>query len=118
MLIGRLYCELARGESEKKAAVDCQGPDCVAPRGNHLCSLDARTLPGQAGGGRGRRELGVNVAALGEQLPDFSVEKSKEVHVGISTVQVLILHQELTEQHLGFVLLPHNVELHGVWPLH
>lgn len=74
-------------------------------------SLDGRILPGQKGEGGGRR--GVKVGALGEQLPDFSVEKSKEVHVGISTMQVLILHQELTEQHLWFVLLPHNVELTG-----
>lgn len=70
-------------------------------------SRDARILPGQTGEGGGG--LGVKVAALGEQLPDFSVEKSKKVHVGISTMQVLILHQELTEQHLRLVLLPHNV---------
>lgn len=51
--------------------------------------------------------------ALSEQLPDLSVNIAKEVHVGGSTVQALILHQELTEQHLRFVLLPHNLELGG-----
>lgn len=48
---------------------------------------------------------------LGKQLPDFSVNVAKEVHVGSSAVQAFILHQELTEQHLWFVFLPHKVEL-------
>lgn len=129
VVIRRLYCELARDESEK-AAVDCQGPDCVVPHGNclhfplpmykmNLSDLNGwftwrRDSPRRDGWGRrGGGGPGVDVAALGEQLPDFSVQKSKEVHVGISTMQVLILHQELTEQHLWLVLLPHNVELTG-----
>lgn len=54
----------------------------------------------------GRGRLG-----LSEQLPDLSVDVAEEVHVGGAAVQALILHQELTEEQLGFVLLPHNVEL-------
>lgn len=50
-------------------------------------------------------------AGLGEELPDFSVNVAKEVHVGSSAVQAFILHQELTEQHLRFVFLPHDLEL-------
>lgn len=48
---------------------------------------------------------------LSEQLPDLSMNVAKEVHVGSSAVQAFILHQELTEQHLWFVLLPHDLEL-------
>lgn len=50
-------------------------------------------------------------AGLSEELPDFSVNVAKEVHVGGSAVQVFILHQELTEQHLRFVFLPHDLKL-------
>lgn len=50
---------------------------------------------------------------LSEQLPDLSVNVAKEVHVGGSAVQAFVLHQELTEQHLRFVLLPHDLELRG-----
>lgn len=50
---------------------------------------------------------------LSEQLPDLSVNVAKEVHVGGSTVQAFVLHQELTEQHLRFVFLPHDLELRG-----
>lgn len=57
------------------------------------------TIIGRGGGG------------LSEQLPDFSVDVAKEVHVGGSTVQTLVLHQELAEQHLRFVFLPHDLEL-------
>lgn len=52
-------------------------------------------------------------AGLGEQLPDLSVDVAEEVHVGGSAVQAFILHQELTEQHLRFVFLPHDLELRG-----
>lgn len=45
---------------------------------------------------------------LSEQLPDLSVNVAKEVHVGGASMQTFVLHQELTEQHLWFVLLPHN----------
>lgn len=48
---------------------------------------------------------------LGEQLPDLSVNVAEEIHVGGSTVQTLILHQKLTEQHLHFVFLPHDLQL-------
>lgn len=51
------------------------------------------------------------MGVLSEQLPDLSVDVAKEVHVGGSAVQAFVLHQELTEQHLGFVFLPHNLEL-------
>lgn len=61
-------------------------------------------------GGRGLGEA-IKGAGLGEELPDFSVNVAKEVHVGSSSVQALILHQELTEQHLRFVLLPHDLKL-------
>ncbi len=50
---------------------------------------------------------------LSEQLPDLSVNVAKEVHVGSAAVQTFILHQELTEQHLWFVPLPHDLELRG-----
>lgn len=50
-------------------------------------------------------------AGLGEELPDFSVNVAKEVHVGRSAVQALVLHQELAEGHLRFVLLPHDLKL-------
>lgn len=66
-----------------------------------------RFLSGQTGKGEGKR----GGAGLSEQLPDLSVNVAKEVHVGSSTVQAFILHQELTEQHLRFVFLPHNLEL-------
>lgn len=36
---------------------------------------------------------------------------AKEVHVGSPAVQAFVLHQELTEQHLRFVFLPHNLQL-------
>lgn len=62
--------------------------------------------------GRGR-EAEAKRRGLSEQLPDLSVNVAKEVHVGSSTVQAFILHQELTEQHLWFVLLPHDLELRG-----
>lgn len=45
---------------------------------------------------------------LSEQLPDLSVNVAKEVHVGGASVQTFVLHQELTEQHLWFVFLPHD----------
>lgn len=50
---------------------------------------------------------------LGEQLPDLSVNVAKEVQVGGATVQTFILHQELTEQHLWLVPLPHDLKLRG-----
>lgn len=62
----------------------------------------------RAGGRRGQ------AWGLSEQLPDLSMNVAKEVHVGSSTVQAFILHQELTEHHLWFVLLPHDLELRGV----
>lgn len=58
---------------------------------------------------RGRRRTW----GLSEQLSDLSVDVAKEVHVGGSAVQTFVLHQELTEQHLGFVFLPHDLELRG-----
>lgn len=63
-------------------------------------------------GQEGDTEGGV-VGGLSEQLPDLSVNVAKEVHVGSSAVQAFILHQELTEQHLWFVPLPHDLELRG-----
>lgn len=62
----------------------------------------------RAGGRRGQ------AWGLSEQLPDLSMNVAKEVHVGSSTVQAFILHQELTEHYLWFVLLPHDLELRGV----
>ncbi|KAA8582448.1 hypothetical protein FQN60_006119, partial [Etheostoma spectabile] len=54
-------------------------------------------LPGQSG----KRYTGAECSGgLSEQLPDFSMNVAKEVHVGSSAVQAFILHQELTEQHL------------------
>ena len=70
---------------------------------------DAMFLPGQSGRGRRGQAWG-----LSEQLPDLSMNVAKEVHVGSSTVQAFILHQELTEHYLWFVLLPHDLELRGV----
>lgn len=50
---------------------------------------------------------------LGEQLSDLSVNVAKEVHVGSAAVHAFVLHQELTEQHLRFVPLSHDLELRG-----
>lgn len=75
--------------------------------------FDVAFLPGQSGRGTLRPRGG----GLSEQLPDLSVNVAKEVHVGSSAVQPFILHQELTEQQLWFVSLPHNLELHRVRPL-
>lgn len=63
--------------------------------------------------GPSRDEEDNDVGVLSEQLPDLSVDVAKEVHVGGSAVQTFVLHQELTEQHLGFVFLPHDLELRG-----
>lgn len=41
---------------------------------------------------------------------------AQEVHVGGAAVQPFVLHQELTEQHLRFVSLSHDLQLHGVGP--
>lgn len=55
--------------------------------------IDAVFLPGQSGGG----DTEAKRWGLSEQLPDLSVNVAKEVHVGSSTVQAFVLHQELTE---------------------
>lgn len=68
--------------------------------------FDAGILPGQSWGGHSGGGRG-----LSEQLPDLSVDVAEEVHVGGSTVQTFVLHQELAEQHLWFVFLPHDLEL-------
>lgn len=70
-----------------------------------------RLTPGLSRDSWGRARLGARGWRLGEQLSDLSVNVAKEVHVGSSAVQPFILHQELTEQHLWFVLLPHNMQL-------
>lgn len=70
-----------------------------------------RLMPGLSQDSWGRARLGARGWRLGEQLPDLSVNVAKEVHVGSCAMQPFILHQELTEQHLWFVLLPHNMEL-------
>lgn len=49
--------------------------------------------------------------SLGEQLPDFPVNVAQEVHIGGAAMQAFVLHQELTEQHLQFVSLPHDLQL-------
>lgn len=41
------------------------------------------------------------------------MDVAEEVHVGGSAVEILVLHKELTEQHLRLVLLPHDLELGG-----
>lgn len=80
--------------------------------------LDGVFLPGQWWRAHwGQVIVGGGGGGLSEELPDLSVNVAKEVHVGSATVQAFILHQELTEQHLWFVLLPHDLELHRVRPL-
>lgn len=66
------------------------------------CAWSICCVPGQLAG---------QGAGLGEELPDFSVNVAKEVHVGSSAVQALVLHQELAEQHLRLVFLPHDLKL-------
>lgn len=57
--------------------------------------------------------LRLSIGGLSEQLPDLSVNVAKEVHVGGTTVQTFIFHQELAEQYLWFVPLPDDLELNG-----
>lgn len=59
-----------------------------------------------------------NLSGRGEhsvkQLTDLLVNTAEEVHIGGSSVESFIFHQELPENHLPLLTLLHYDELHGV----